>query len=732
MIAKLLLLLLVSLSLAAQDVRHVDVRDGTTLPSTCSVGRFFFFDTDDGTVWFCSATDTWTQLSAGGAGSPVDIDVNAQTGTTYTVQASDKGKNVTHSNAAATAVTLPQATGSFADGWWYYTKNLGAGLVTITPTTSTINGASKLTLHRGRSGLITSDGTNYHFYGQQETFYNVKSDCGVLGDVTTDDTTVVQACADTAFAASGTLFFPEGDYLIDQLKVNNRSNVTILCHRARLIRRETSSTAGEVGLITVYGTSSHVDIVGCELDGNYASVTIGGVTENNHGIYLLNATDVRIRDCYIHSTGNRTATGNDFFGDNIRVRIAERVLISNNISEDAGRWHVAVAEAKDVQITGNHFEELDNTTANNLGLIDLEAEHSDDIESVVLANNTSRGVLALPSSSSSYTVTDVTISNNVLVAADVNDALPQGTAYQYGIYIGDNVSNFNLLGNLLIWPSTTAGLLIDDTTSNITALGNTFDGQRIYVDPAATLDKFKFLGNTVVTAASRGLDFPSGATVTNFLVAANDIEATAAAAVACYFSADASLGSINGNSCRSTAGSGSGAYFMSPTTTIVGNRLVGVSESRWYAKTDSSFLNNTSDTAVRVYTSGGATGSLIGSNNAPFSVTGGAWGSQEGMTVLPGAFTPMPAVIDVASAGTVTLPFGELFHITGTTNITTLNTCDATNARRVVTLIFDGILDFSDGNNLKLSGTFTTSADDVIKLVCDGANWYQVGAESVN
>jgi hypothetical protein len=86
---------------------------------------------------------------------------NAQTGTTYTVLTGDLAKVVTHSNASPVAVTLPAAGGSFPDGWFYIAKNIGAGDVTITPTTSTIAGAANIVLSTGEFCLITSDGTNY-------------------------------------------------------------------------------------------------------------------------------------------------------------------------------------------------------------------------------------------------------------------------------------------------------------------------------------------------------------------------------------------------------------------------------------------------------------------------------------------------------------------------------------------------------------------------------------------
>lgn len=87
--------------------------------------------------------------------------INAQTGTTYTVVSGDACKLVTFSNAASVAVTLPQATGSFAAGWSFDVQNKGAGTVTITPTTSNVNGSSTLTIAQNKGCTFVSDGTNY-------------------------------------------------------------------------------------------------------------------------------------------------------------------------------------------------------------------------------------------------------------------------------------------------------------------------------------------------------------------------------------------------------------------------------------------------------------------------------------------------------------------------------------------------------------------------------------------
>lgn len=86
---------------------------------------------------------------------------NAQTGTSYTIATGSLGKLLTLSNASAVAVTLPQAGASFPDGWYVDVKNIGAGVVTITPTTSTIDGAATLVLRQNQSARIVSDATNY-------------------------------------------------------------------------------------------------------------------------------------------------------------------------------------------------------------------------------------------------------------------------------------------------------------------------------------------------------------------------------------------------------------------------------------------------------------------------------------------------------------------------------------------------------------------------------------------
>lgn len=91
------------------------------------------------------------------------VTIDNQTGTSYTVPTGDCQGVVTFNNGSAVAVTLPQAAtgGNFPNGCWFDTKNFGAGTVTFTPTTSTINGAATKTMATNASFRIYVSGGNY-------------------------------------------------------------------------------------------------------------------------------------------------------------------------------------------------------------------------------------------------------------------------------------------------------------------------------------------------------------------------------------------------------------------------------------------------------------------------------------------------------------------------------------------------------------------------------------------
>jgi hypothetical protein len=119
----------------------------------------------------------------------------AVVGTTDTITNDDLGYVVTYSNASAIAVSLAQAGTSnlFLDGWAVWVKNKGAGTVTITPATSTIEGNATLQVLTGQSAFIWSDGTNYQAI-------KVRNDLGTAATHAEDD--FVRADASQSLSAT--------------------------------------------------------------------------------------------------------------------------------------------------------------------------------------------------------------------------------------------------------------------------------------------------------------------------------------------------------------------------------------------------------------------------------------------------------------------------------------------------------------------------------------------------
>ena len=121
-----------------------------------------------GTGTFLRADGTFAASLTAGNGTEIAAGViqanslsNTQIGVSYTYLTTDRAKTVSHSNAAAIAGTLPAPGASFPDGWFMYVVNTGAGALTITSTTSTINGSATLVLTTGQGARIASNGTNY-------------------------------------------------------------------------------------------------------------------------------------------------------------------------------------------------------------------------------------------------------------------------------------------------------------------------------------------------------------------------------------------------------------------------------------------------------------------------------------------------------------------------------------------------------------------------------------------
>jgi hypothetical protein len=130
----------------------------------------------NGIAWVLPAdevfNDHFINCSGNNKVSPVNQTV-AITGTSYTMRDDNRGKTVTFNKAAPVAVSLPkpgqfnvaEQYTKFDQNWNTRIKNLGTGVVTVTPTASTIDGGASISLTQYQSINVFSDGTNYYVGG---------------------------------------------------------------------------------------------------------------------------------------------------------------------------------------------------------------------------------------------------------------------------------------------------------------------------------------------------------------------------------------------------------------------------------------------------------------------------------------------------------------------------------------------------------------------------------------
>jgi hypothetical protein len=133
--------------------------------------------------------------------------VNYQTGTTYSFQPVDTTYLVSFSNASAIAACLssPQSACSgitqpyfFSKGSIFSVVNTGAGTVTITCSSCTINGSATLTLATGQGVDIYGDGVNFGAVS------GISSGYGPGSSPTFDNVTVTGTCSGCSFGFTTT------------------------------------------------------------------------------------------------------------------------------------------------------------------------------------------------------------------------------------------------------------------------------------------------------------------------------------------------------------------------------------------------------------------------------------------------------------------------------------------------------------------------------------------------
>jgi len=84
---------------------------------------------------------------------------------------------------------------------------------------------------------------------------------------------------------------------------------------------------------------------------------------------------------------------------------------------------------------------------------------------------------------------------------------------------------------------------------------------------------------------------------------------------------------------------------------------------------------------------------------------------------------------NVTSATALPVPAAGLYHVTGTTTITSITSTNI-GAGTCITLIFDGALTFTNGSNLVIGTDFVTTANDTWHGCYDGTSWFELSRKA--
>ncbi len=114
------------------------------------------------------ATGSGNTGATGSTGSNWAVTINAQTGTSYSLQSTDNGVVVTLNNAAAITLTVPTGLGT---GMACELIQLGAGQVTVTPSSTTVNSRAGLKTagQHAAARLVAYAADTFNFAGDTTT-----------------------------------------------------------------------------------------------------------------------------------------------------------------------------------------------------------------------------------------------------------------------------------------------------------------------------------------------------------------------------------------------------------------------------------------------------------------------------------------------------------------------------------------------------------------------------------
>jgi hypothetical protein len=347
---------------------------------------------------------------------------------------------------SSTSATLKNLDGTNATHWTAVTGGSSA----TSALTSNSDGTLPKFVEEGSYTLtVGATSRRVEAAGGEANWENVKR-WGAVGDGTTDDTTAVEAAVAALPATGGAVFFPRGTFLVNNVGVTGKDNVTFT--GPGTLKRKAGTVSPDNTYVVDVQSCDTFRLVGLTVDFNNI--------ERFGGFNIGGCAGVEVDGCRFYDS-NLNASWSSYDHYALVIQTSTDVRVHHCIAEDCEL----------VEVDNNERVEVDNN-------VSLRAAGTCAIGWFSVGNG--------------YYAREYNIHDNVII-----DPRKRGILFQHESGGPDNndVRNIQIHHNTVCHLTSTAGsgtsALIDFTTAAATGTGNTLENVSItdnvlYVDAALT------------------------------------------------------------------------------------------------------------------------------------------------------------------------------------------------------------------------------------------------------
>lgn len=372
---------------------------------------------------------------------------------------------------------------------------------------------------------------------------------GAVGDGVTDDQPAFSAAIAAAVAAGGgTVFVPEGDYLLTGGSVSIPTGVSLQGVGARSILRKATSS-GQVH-VNIPSSATDITVQGIACVGPGDQVVASENLEPT--AILLNGSNSRVKvlDCFIKDIAG--------FGVGVGSGCADILVRGNHID---GTGNTGLADGHAITVETSHRVVISDNIVSNTRYrgVEIFSGFAGGTENVVVSGNSfynthATAIAVFASSNDVGHVRNVTVTGNT-IDTTVSTTIGVGA----GIYVGHLTSGVTVTGNT-IQDTASDGIIVTESTAQTTPYLCTVSGNTIrnagrhgiYTDgPRATVG---VSGNVVTGSWLSGiyLDGAIHAAVSDNLCLDNGRQASGGTDYAGIWGNTATYCTVTGNVCRDT------------------------------------------------------------------------------------------------------------------------------------------------------------------------------------